>query len=537
MAPLIAKERSDAGGSARIRRVGFQPMRGLLVTRALLGPAVAAALLFVVVIASSGAARASAPHCPQFGRPAIATDPRPGALRVFAIQFEQHPADMVSAASFKRAIDCVMRLEVAPYLAKGRPNLVVFDEDNGLETMAIGPRGAKARHLLHHGTSSCQGKPFPCETLAGLSALDKGYGRALNYLEARFPNLSSQLGRAFVAATDEFARTFMGTMATAARRYHVYLVASNSQAPFRLTRNPQAVAALRDPATPNVKAVYAPTVAHVYDQAFLWGPKDMRRHAPPPLANLLASNRKVPLTSFEQALGFYPGPSRGPEAVKNLEPFRIPGTKARLGFATSLPAFVYGSAQAPACHDVSETYMRCLDHLGANVLIQADANDGAWSGPDGGDSAEHWQPMSWMGSAWRAVSDPTVGFDYAINTMMVGNLADTPFDGQSAILERGLIDPRHHGQHPPGCHYVGNGAFFSEQDDPALRAYAGSKTQFLAMAPWVVSGRSRSAMVTIGNELAAGQGPYHYEQTALIADLDFPVDRTRIGCVMAGRSG
>lgn len=437
---------------------------------------------------------------------------------------------MVSAASFQRAIDCVMRLEVAPYLAKDRPNLVVFDEDNGLETLAIGPRGAKARYLLRYGTSSCQGKPFPCETLAGLSALDTGYSRALSYLEARFPHLSSQLGRAFVAGTDEFVRVFMGTMAAAARRYHVYLIASNSQAPFRLTRNPHAVAALRDPATPAVKAVYAPTAARVYDQAFLWGPNDIHRNAPAPVANLLTVNRKVPLTSFEQALGFSPGPTTTQAAVENLEPYRIPGTQARLGFATSLPAFVYGGRKAPSCVHVATNYMRCLSRLGTNVVIQADANNGMWSGPDGSDSSEHWQPLSWMRSAWRAVSDPTVHFLYAVNPMMVGNLADTPFDGQSAILERG--------RQGRGCHYVGNGAFVPGQDDPKLRSYAGAKPQFLAMAPWVVSHRSRSAMQRIGAQLAAGRGPYHYVQTALIADLTFPlVDRTRPGCIMAGRSG
>jgi hypothetical protein len=509
-------------------------MRGRLVNCGLLGAVVAlgSAAFFFLAASPSGAGTArprSANHCPRYGRPAIAVDSRQGALRVFAIQFEQHPAQMKSASDFKRAIDCVMRLEVAPHLAQGRPNLVVFDEDNGLETLAIGPRGAKARDLLRHGTASCRGKPFPCETLAGLSALDDGYSRALRYLEGRFPHLSSQLGRAFVAGTDEFARVFMGTMAQVARRYHVYVVASNSQAPFRLTHDRKAVAALRDPATPGVKAVYAPTVAHVYDQAFLWGPELVHRHAPTPLANLLAVNRKVPLTSFELALGFFPGPSTGPAAVKNLDPFRIPGTEARLGFATSLPAFVYGSSTAPACADVSKTYMRCLNHLGANVLIQADANDGSWTGPDGSDSAEHWQPLSWMASAWRAVSDPTVRFAYAVNPMMVGNLADTPFDGQSAILQRGL---RAH-----GCHYVGNSHFVSGQDDPALRSYAGAKPQFLAMAPWVVSDRSRPAMVRIGSDLAAGHGSHHYVQTALIADLVFPVDRTRQGCVMAGRAG
>ena len=478
---------------------------------------------------SAAAAGRTGAHCPGFGRPAVAADPHPGALRVFAIQFAQQPADMVSAASYEDAIACVMQHEVAPYLAKGRPNLVVFDEDVGLETLATGPRGAQARYLLKHGTSSCQGQPFPCETLAGLSELDKGYARALNYLEPRFAGLSKKLGRAFVAATDQFARVFMGTMSAAALRYHVYVVASNSQAPFALTRNPQAVAALRDPSTPQVNAVYAPTSSSVYDQAFVWGPRVTHRAAPGPLSNLLADNKKVPLTSFEQALGFSSGPTGGTAAIRNLQPFRIPHTGARLGFATSLPAFVYGdSAAGHQCDDVTKTYMNCLDHLGANVLIQADANDGQWTGPDGSDASEHWQPLSWMASAWRAVSDPTVHFSYAVNPMMVGNLADTPFDGQSAILERG--------RRGAGCHYVGNGSFLSGQDDPALRSYAGSKPQFLALAPWAVPDQSRSMMRTIGQQLATGQGSHHYVQTALVADLPFPVDRSRTGCVMAGRS-
>ena len=414
---------------------------------------------------------------------------------------------MVTADSYRRAVDCVMRLEVAPHLAAGRPNLVVFDEDVGLETLAIGPRGASARSILRHGTASCENKPSPCQTLAALSALDSGYGRALHYLEGRFPGLSTQLGRAFVAGTDEFVRVFMATMSEAARRYHVYVVASNSQAPFALTSNRQAVAALRDPSTPGVTEVYAPTSSHVYVQAFLWGPLIVGRKAPRPVAFLLAVNRKVPLTSFEQALGFVPGPATGAAARRNLKPFRIPGTRARLGFATSLPAFVYGHARpGHDCADVSKTYMNCLDHLGANVLIQADANDGAWTGPDGSDGAEHWQPLSWMGSAWRAVSDPNVHFAYAVNPMMVGNLADTPFDGQSAILQRGLQDPLHCGTHGCGCHYIGNSSFVSGQDDPALRSYAGNKTQFLALAPWVVSHGSRPALAKIGTQLAAGTG-------------------------------
>jgi hypothetical protein len=476
-------------------------------------------------VARPAAARpAAAVACPSMLAPALAADPKPHALRVFAIQFRQQPATISSGAAFARAIDCVMRTEVAPYLARGRPNLVVFDEDIGLEAIAAGPRGAAARSLLAHGVK-CGGSP--CETLAALAAIDSGYGRALNYLEPRFLGLSTQLGRGFVAATDTFVRVFMTTMASEARRYGVYVVASSTQAPFALTRNAAAVAALRDPSRPAVGAVYAPTAGRAYNQVFLWGPRVIHAHAPTPLANLLSANRKVPLTAFEQVLGFAAGPSGGSAAIANLRPVRIPGTAVRLGFATSLPAFVYGApARGHECDDVTVSYMRCLDRLGANVLIQTEANDGQWTGPDGSNTLEQWQPLTWMASSWRAVSDPSVHFRYAVNPFMVGNLADTPFDGQSAILQRGLRGP--------GCHYIGNGSFVTDEDDPALAAYTGSKPQFLALAPWVVPDAGRAALRPLGAALAAGTAARHYVQTALIADLPFPADSRRRGCVIAG---
>jgi hypothetical protein len=481
----------------------------------------------VIVAAASGAepSAARARACPHFGVPAVAADPRAHALRVFAIQFEQRPAGMLTAASYRDAIDCAIRDEVVPHLAHGRPNLVVFDEDSGLETLAIGPRGAAARALLRTGVPACSGKPFPCATLATLATLDAGYSRALTYLGRRFPKLPAVLGRAFVAATDTFVRVFMTTMATEALRYGVYIAASNTQAPFALTRDPAAVAALRDPTNPQVRAVYAPTAGVAYDQTFLWGPRVVSRRIPAPRANLLAVNRKLPLTSFEQALGFATGPARGPAALANLRPFTIPGTGARLGFATSLPAFTYGPVTpGHECDDVALTYMRCLDRLGANVVIQADANDGQWTGADG---QERWQPLSWMGSAYRAVSDPTVHFSYAVNPFLVGNLSDTPFDGQSAILERG--------RRGAGCDYVGDGVAVAGDDLAQFTPFAGPKPQFLALAPWVVPDGPRASLRAVGTALAAGTGRYHYVQSAVIADLPFPVDRNRPGCVIARR--
>ncbi len=499
-----------------------------MIALAIAGSAMAAMGLTVAAPAAApprAGSAGSAMACPHFGRPAVAADPRPHALRVFAIQFEQQPAEIVSAESYSHAIDCAIRQEVVPHLARGRPNLVVFDEDSGLETLAIGPRGAAARALLHTGVPACSGQPFPCATLATLTALDGGYRGALAYLGHRFPNLQSLLGRAFVAATDTFVRVFMTTMATEALRYGVYIVASNTQATFALTRDPAAVAALRDPATPHLTAVYTPTSGVAYDQTFVWGPRVEARHAPPPLANLLAVNRKIPLTSFEQALGFATGPAGGPAAVANLRPVAIPGTGARLGFATSLPAFTYGPvAPGHECDDVALTYMRCLSHLGANIVIQADANDGQWTGTDG---QERWQPLSWMGSSYRAVSDPTVRFSYAVNPFLVGNLSDTPFDGQTAILERG--------RRGAGCDYVGDHAAVAGDDLAQFEPYAGPKPQFLALAPWVVPDGPRPSLRAVGAALAADSRRYHYVQSAVIADLPFPVDRDRAGCLVAGR--
>jgi hypothetical protein len=473
-------------------------------------------------VAAPGSAHVTG--CSGWGRPAIAADPRPHALRVFAIQFEQRPRTITSAAVYARAIDCAIRTEVLPHVAHGRPNVVVFDEDVGLATIAAGRRGASARALLRSGVPSCHGAAL-CPTLATLTAINRGYGRALAYLEPQFPNLSGQLGRGFVAATDDFVRVFMTTMAAEARRYRLYVIASNTQAQFRVTHNAGAIAALSDPGARPPKTVYTPTTGVAYDQTFVWGPRSVHAGDPPPLANLLADNYKVPLTAFEQQLGFGTGPSSGAAARANLRPVRIPGTGARLGIATSLPAFEYGNA-APnhACDNVALTYMRCLDRLGANVLIQADANDGQWTGADG---TELWQPLSWMGSAYRAVSDPSVHFAYAVNPFMVGNLSDTPFDGQSAILERG--------RQGTGCHYVGNASFVTGQDTSPFRAYAGAKPQFLALAPWVRPDGGRAGLRQVGAALASGTGGYHYVQTALIADLPFPADRSRSGCVGAGR--
>jgi hypothetical protein len=269
------------------------------------------------------------------------------------------------------------------------------------------------------------------------------------------------------------------------------------------------------------------TSDNVYNEVFMWGPRNVRRTGPSILRNLVARNKKVPLTPIEQDLQFTPGPATGAAAVANVRPYRLPGTRARIAFATSLPAFVYGDPPASVnpCSDTSKYYMRCLDRLGANLVIQDEANPGRWTGADG-DGVEMWQPLSWMTSTWRTAADPSVHLTYNVTPMMVGNLADLAFDGQSAITQRGLRGPRR-------CHYIGNAQWISGEDRPDLRDEAGSKPQFLALAPWVRPDGPRSVLREVGGRLAPGSGDAlenDYLETALVADLPFPADGRRRGC-------
>jgi predicted amidohydrolase len=320
-----------------------------------------------------------------------------------------------------------------------------------------------------------------------------------------------------VAATDTFARGWMTTFSELARKYRIYLVGSATQARFRKTTDPTEVAQFADPDVPHPTFAYVATGPEVYNEVFLWGPR----------GTILASNRKVPITPIEQALSVTPGPSTGPEAVANLRPFRLPGKRARLGFATSLPAFTYGDPPAGTdpCSDTSLYYMRCLNKLGANLVVQDEANPGAWTGPDG-DGVEQWQPLSWMTSTWRAVTDPGVRFAYDVTPMLTGNLGDIAFDGQSAITQRGLRGS--------GCHYIGNARWIAGEDRPDLHDEAGPKPQFLALAPWVARDGPRGRLRAIGSQLQFGSGSAledDYVETALVADLPFPPDPRRPNCL------
>ena len=452
--------------------------------------------------------------------------PEPGGVRVFAMQFKQEVRHVRTYATFRRAIRCALKRWVLPFLSDSMPNVVAMNEDIGLLTMGTGSRGAAAREMINDPNApSCEGDPIPCRTVATLAAVSTGYGDELAYYQARyFPALNPVSG-IFVGATDTFARGWMKTFSDLAKQYDLYILGSNNQAPFRASTDPADIAALADPDLPKPKFVYVATDDKVYNEVFMWGPRNVRQTGPDVLRNMVVSNRKVPLTSLEITLQISPGAATGPEAVDNVRPYRIPGSMARIGFATSLPAFVYGEPVPNGvnpCSDTSLYYMNCLDKLGTNVVMQDEANPGRWAGA-GGNS--NWQPLEWMASTHRAVAGDRVSFDYNVTPFLVGNLADIAFDGQSAITQRGLRGR--------GCHFIGNGKARAE-DPQQFRKYAGRKRQFLLMAPWVAKGGGRDHLREVGGALAPGSGSpqeNNYLQTALIADLTFPPDPGRRGCI------
>lgn len=448
--------------------------------------------------------------------------------RVFAMQFKQEARHIKSYSSFRKKIECMIRKWVVPHKAKGRPNVVAFNEDIGLMTLGTGSRGAAARAAFADPASvtACTNVAPPCRAIFALSQVTAAYGGPLAEYGSRFT--MSGLSRGFVGATDTDARGWMQVFSDMARRYGIYIVGSNTQPRFRESQDPAEIALFRDPDLPTPKSVYVATGPEVYNEAFMWGPKLVTREGPRPLRNVVARNLKVPLTSIEVGLGLTAGPKSGSDAIANLRPYRLPGTKARVGFATSLPAFQFGydlggriSGGKP-CADVSVTYMRCLSHLGTNLVMQDEANPGEWATPAG----TYWQPLDWMGSTWRSVVDPGVKFTYNVTPHMVGNLGDLPFDGQTAITQRGLIGKKK-------CNYVGDRKLLAE-DSRSYRRYAGPKRQFITLAPWVRKDGPRAQLRKTGAALIAASGSKlenRYLETAAIADLPFPPKKKRANCI------
>ena len=142
--------------------------------------------------------------------PQVSRDPAPRAPRVFAMQYKQEVANVVSYGAFRTKIECLIREYVEPRLARARPNVVAFTEDVGLATIATGSRGQAARDLLSTpgGVPGCEGQPAPCGAARALLTINAAYHQQNGAYRARFPQMGP-IEQGFVAPTDTFARGWM----------------------------------------------------------------------------------------------------------------------------------------------------------------------------------------------------------------------------------------------------------------------------------------------------------------------------------------
>ncbi|ROH91677.1 hypothetical protein ED208_04630 [Stagnimonas aquatica] len=451
---------------------------------------------------------------PARWRPASGAPQTGAKLRAFAIQYKQEIRHVESYGQFRLKMRCLMEEQVVPHLRADLPALVVYNEDAGLMTIASGSRGALVRAQAQTPLAAPLGDAAPLGIVGALGLLNLAYLPQVLAYQIRFPGVDPRK-QVFLAATDTFARAFSQTFSDIARDYGVYVVASNNQAPYAASSDPVDLALFKDPNLASIDEVYIATAAHIANVTFLWGPEDLHPEAPRGEQNLLFRNEKVPLTDIElQVLGLDEGPASGEAGLANAAGYPVAGFQ--LGFATSLPAFQWGYefGQRPAgfepCADIPASYMPCMDALGVDVVVQAEANPGRWAAYYAGG----WQPLEWMNSTWRTVAEPSVGFRYNITAHLVGNLLDLAFDGQSAITARH--------QSGPGQHYVGNLEFEPGTDVGWYQVFQGEKPEFLALAPWVRDDAPRATLLETGTALSPGSRDAQendYLETAVWADL------------------
>lgn len=367
----------------------------------------------------------------------------PRHIRAVAVQPQWHARDFLSAAAFERWMRA--QLDAArPHLSQTQPNLVVLTELNGLPLVLRGGALAAATGKFEWAAALLLIQHLP-EVLPILL-------RAAWSDERVSPIRALQLARA-----GENVSLYLRTCRDLAREYGVYLVSGSTPMPHYRLHGDQ----LRRQGSA------------LYNQTVIFGPD----------GDLIGTADKVYLTPDEEQVGV----DLSPGDLSALRVFPTPA--GDLGVAISLDAFRA---------DVIGT----LVEGGCTVLLQPDANGSPWTGKEGiypAGATPRDQPLAWLESSWQVTS--TNQIRYAVNPMVVGNMLDLTFDGQSAITgpDSESLSPRSYALTPP-------------------------RSGFLALLPWVEDGPPEQLRQT-GQNLAAHSGQPRenaYLSGAVHADLTLP---------------
>jgi predicted amidohydrolase len=364
-------------------------------------------------------------------------------------------------------IERIVRL-ATPFLAADRPNLIVLGEILGLPGALMGPRGAPARRMR--------------TATRALTMLALADIRNVLALRRRFRGVT--LPQALLLArTDALYRPLATLLPRLATRYNATIVAGTVAPLVTRSSHPRDI---RRYGQSGAHEVYLPASREVYNTALI---------ATPDGAPLQRVN-KVFLTKNEQAiLHLTPG---------KLSDVAVIATPAgRLGVAISLDAFT------PA-------YLTHIDSLGAEIVVQPDANDQPWVSAS---ATCDWQPQEWLNSVLGSVQPDYPHMQANVCAMQTGNFFEITFDGQSTITAKSDSPP------DPVYNFVGNNGFIHTVTKRELLG------NVLALAPWVVADpgtanpaltleERRAALQAVGAKLLPGhERAGQFREVAIWADI------------------
>ncbi len=194
----------------------------------------------------------------------------------------------------------------------------------------------------------------------------------------------------------------------------------------------------------------------------MWGPKNVTPDGPRPLRNVVASNKKVPLTDIENA----DQPDAGAEhrSRRDRERAAIPDPRHEgEDVVRDQPAGLRLRRRAGDAvrRSAGPRHRSLRGHVEVLHVLPRRARDEprhAGRGEPGavGDARAAGSRSSGCPRPGARRPIRPSSFDYNVTPHMVGNLADLPFDGQTAITQRGLKGPRGVKPARAKCNYVGN---------------------------------------------------------------------------------
>ena len=476
------------------------------------------------------------PTCPASTTGATGFDPPEkvllgsGQARVFAMHHKTVLNDAASYGTIYASLDRAFRAQVDPYRATDHPNLVVFNELNGLTYGVEGSRGALARSNASTLTFIDQNVGVEGSSAIGIVALN--YLPQIAYYNPPrpgFPATTSQpavVERLFTAITDTMVRSVVENAACLAKAHGVYVMMG---APLPIVEGAACtgayagwpacpgwhrstsvtdIAALQDPDLAPASYVYVADTPDIDNVELVFAPN----------GELYDMQPKVNITTMElQLLGWH---QAGAATIHAIPLFGADATRfpsVQMGVGISLDAFENGTSATPcppgaggqAIVNPYPQFNQCLDSKGVTIYVQPEWNAAAagcmsWTDFAEGQGATSstacgagwsWQPLSWMRSAWFTVQGRNPdgsfryrNFRYAINPFIVGHLFDVAGDGQTAIFSR--YDPR-----APAGWYAGDssvelyraaGAYTDRGDNPAFVQFEGPQPGFLELTSWVI---------------------------------------------------